>query len=78
MNPEEIIRIAELAGRKILEIYNRDEELRVMKKGDNSPLHPYNHWQIQPPCSLTQINAQQYASEKMLLQVHFLADPNDS
>ncbi|MGB1435857.1 MAG: 3'(2'),5'-bisphosphate nucleotidase CysQ [Candidatus Thalassarchaeaceae archaeon] len=38
MNPEEIIRIAELAGRKILEIYNRDEELRVMKKGDNSPL----------------------------------------
>ena len=38
MNPEEIIRIAELAGGKILEIYNRDEELRVMKKGDNSPL----------------------------------------
>ena len=38
MNPEEIIRIAELAGRKIVEIYNRDEELRVMKKGDNSPL----------------------------------------
>ena len=38
MNPEEIIRIAELAGDKILEIYNRDKELQVMKKGDNSPL----------------------------------------
>ena len=38
LNPEEIIRIAELAGEKILEIYNRDTQPQVKKKGDNSPL----------------------------------------
>ena len=38
MNPEKIIHIAELAGKAILEIYNRSEELKVEKKDDNSPL----------------------------------------
>ena len=38
MNPEKIIHIAELAGEKILQIYNRDEKLQIIQKGDNSPL----------------------------------------
>jgi 3'(2'), 5'-bisphosphate nucleotidase len=38
LNPEKIIHIAELAGEKILQIYNRDEELQIIQKGDNSPL----------------------------------------
>ena len=38
MNPEKIIHIAELAGKAILEIYHRSEELLVEKKDDNSPL----------------------------------------
>ena len=38
MNPEKIIHIAELAGKAILEIYHRSEELQAEKKDDNSPL----------------------------------------
>ena len=35
MNSEKIIHIAELAGKAILEIYNRSEELKVEKKDNH-------------------------------------------
>ena len=38
MNPEDIIKISQIAGDAILEIYNRNTDLQVSHKGDNSPL----------------------------------------
>ena len=38
MNPEDIVRISQLAGDEILKIYNQKENLQISHKDDNSPL----------------------------------------
>lgn len=38
MNPEDIVRISQLAGDEILKIYNQKENLKISHKDDNSPL----------------------------------------